>query len=293
MSQLFAQASSNAISVTVEMPTEVPSSVAPRMGQPDTKEAQSEAQHHQDARIDVSASKTELTGLDLSNARIRRFPEQLFRFSFISELRLEGNMIRNVPSAIGQMRHLKHLNLSQNLLEHLPSEIGKLTNLRELLLYGNQLTILPADLGFLYNLETLGLDGNPLIDPSLLPFIQPQNSIGVVPFLRDHALHLPHPPERLWHPIEPQTSIPINGKRKIFLVAGGFSLLSYNILADKYATPHMYGYVPSWCLPWEYRKGTILTEITTFEPDIICLQVGETFFRKLRRTSLSSFSDPV
>lgn len=57
------------------------------------------------------------------------------------------------------------------------------------------------------------------------------------------------------------------------LVAGTFTLLSYNILAEKYASPQMYGYVPSWYLPWEYRKLQVLHEVLSYDPDIICLQV--------------------
>lgn len=50
-------------------------------------------------------------------------------------------------------------------------------------------------------------------------------------------------------------------------------MFCYNILADPYATPQMYGYTPSWALTWEYRKELILQEILAYSADIICLQV--------------------
>ncbi|CAF4295780.1 unnamed protein product, partial [Rotaria sordida] len=33
-----------------------------------------------------------------------------------------------------------------------------------------------------------------------------------------------------------------------------FTVMNYNILCDKYATRHIYGYCPSWALKWEYRR---------------------------------------
>jgi CCR4-NOT transcription complex subunit 6 len=50
-------------------------------------------------------------------------------------------------------------------------------------------------------------------------------------------------------------------------------MFCYNILAEKYATPQMYGYTPSWALAWEYRKELILQEVLAYSADIICLQV--------------------
>ena len=52
-----------------------------------------------------------------------------------------------------------------------------------------------------------------------------------------------------------------------------FSVMSYNVLCDKYATRQQYGYCPSWALAWEYRKSIIMKELLDLTPDIIALQV--------------------
>lgn len=50
------------------------------------------------------------------------------------------------------------------------------------------------------------------------------------------------------------------------------SVVSYNILCDKYATASLYGYTPSGALSWDYRKRLILQEISDHDADIVCLQ---------------------
>lgn len=51
-----------------------------------------------------------------------------------------------------------------------------------------------------------------------------------------------------------------------------FSILSYNILSEIYATTDVHGHCPSWALAWEYRRQNLLREILTYKADIICLQ---------------------
>ena len=53
----------------------------------------------------------------------------------------------------------------------------------------------------------------------------------------------------------------------------GVTVMSYNVLCDKYATRQMYGYCPTWALSWEYRRGILLKEIIDSSADIIALQV--------------------
>lgn len=60
--------------------------------------------------------------------------------------------------------------------------------------------------------------------------------------------------------------------------ADAFTVFCYNILAEKYATPQMYGYTPSWALAWEYRKELILQEVLAYSADVVCLQVIAHFF---------------
>ncbi|KAL2923973.1 Carbon catabolite repressor protein 4-like protein 2 [Bienertia sinuspersici] len=54
--------------------------------------------------------------------------------------------------------------------------------------------------------------------------------------------------------------------------AGNFTVLSYNILADAYATSDTYSYCPSWALSWPYRRQNLLREIVGYRADIVCLQ---------------------
>lgn len=72
------------------------------------------------------------------------------------------------------------------------------------------------------------------------------------------------PPEREWITLEDSTGS--NGQDT-------FTMFCYNILAENYATPQMYGYTPSWALTWEYRKELILQEILAYGADVVCLQV--------------------
>ncbi|KAG8091586.1 hypothetical protein GUJ93_ZPchr0012g20303 [Zizania palustris] len=50
------------------------------------------------------------------------------------------------------------------------------------------------------------------------------------------------------------------------------SVLSYNILADAYATSDSYSYCPTWALSWTYRRQNLMREIIGYHADIICLQ---------------------
>lgn len=54
--------------------------------------------------------------------------------------------------------------------------------------------------------------------------------------------------------------------------SGTFSVLSYNILSDVYATSELYSYCPSWALSWPYRRQNLLREIVGYHADIVCLQ---------------------
>lgn len=51
-----------------------------------------------------------------------------------------------------------------------------------------------------------------------------------------------------------------------------FRVLTYNCLAEIYASVQQYPYCPSWALAWTYRKQNLLREIESYDADIICLQ---------------------
>ena len=69
---------------------------------------------------------------------------------------------------------------------------------------------------------------------------------------------------------------PPNERRTVVLdntpVPETLSVISYNILCDKYATASQYGYTPSAALAWDHRKVVILDELKHHNADIICLQ---------------------
>ena len=64
----------------------------------------------------------------------------------------------------------------------------------------------------------------------------------------------------------------------------GFTLVTYNCLAEIYATSEVYPYCPAWALPWNYRRRNILRELVAYHADIMCLQVG----RRPRRHGLAA-----
>ncbi|KAJ6746105.1 CARBON CATABOLITE REPRESSOR PROTEIN 4 [Salix koriyanagi] len=59
--------------------------------------------------------------------------------------------------------------------------------------------------------------------------------------------------------------------------SGTFTVLSYNILSDVYATSETYSYCPSWALSWPYRRQNLLREIVGYRADIVCLQEGNLY----------------
>lgn len=71
-------------------------------------------------------------------------------------------------------------------------------------------------------------------------------------------------------------------------VGHGFKVMCYNILAQIYATRHMYPYCPVWALAWNYRKKNLLRNILSHDSDVICLQeVQANHFEKFFQPLLS------
>ncbi|XXG64199.1 hypothetical protein AAC387_Pa05g2211 [Persea americana] len=78
----------------------------------------------------------------------------------------------------------------------------------------------------------------------------------------------------------PRRLIPVNGvdlTRHLdsdgrLASSGTFTVLSYNILAEVYATSESYSYCPSWALSWPYRRQNLLREIVGYHADILCFQ---------------------
>lgn len=73
----------------------------------------------------------------------------------------------------------------------------------------------------------------------------------------------------------PRRLIPVSGIDVPHLdisSTGTFTVLSYNILSEAYASNELYGYCPSWALSWTYRRQNLLREIVGYRADILCLQ---------------------
>jgi CCR4-NOT transcription complex subunit 6 len=51
-----------------------------------------------------------------------------------------------------------------------------------------------------------------------------------------------------------------------------FRVLSYNVLAELYATKQAYPYCDAWSLSWPFRRAMIMQEIEEMQGDIVCLQ---------------------
>lgn len=52
----------------------------------------------------------------------------------------------------------------------------------------------------------------------------------------------------------------------------GFRIISYNVLAEIYATQSQYPYCPLWALSFEYRRKLLMQELKRYDADILCLQ---------------------
>ncbi|QNE76604.1 hypothetical protein F0344_20000 [Streptomyces finlayi] len=75
----------------------------------------------------------EVTELDLSERKLRHFPEQLLSFPNLRVLSLAGNAeLKTIDPRIGELASLEELTLAGAQLTGLPESIGRLRNLRHL-----------------------------------------------------------------------------------------------------------------------------------------------------------------
>ncbi|RKP04705.1 hypothetical protein THASP1DRAFT_20830, partial [Thamnocephalis sphaerospora] len=201
--------------------------------------------------------------IDLGGMGLRNVCPELFHYEFLTTLYVNHNQLSYLPAAVAQLRALRILDASGNKLTTLPVELGLLTELRELLLFDNMLTDLPAELGTLYQLETLGLEGNPIQDP-VKSMISGEGTSAVITYLRDNCPPPAPPAEREWKQLEAEPS-----------TGDPFTVMSYNVLCEKYATAAQFGCTPSWALAWDSRREMLIQEIKALDADIICLQEVE------------------
>ncbi|KAJ3220225.1 Glucose-repressible alcohol dehydrogenase transcriptional effector [Clydaea vesicula] len=231
-----------------------------------------------------NAKASDWTAIDLGGMQIRNLSFEIFKYEFLTTLYLNHNNLTRISPECHKLRNLKVLDLSGNKLASIPPELGMLTNLVELLLFDNELTVLPHEFGALFQLDILGLEGNPLSEP-IVSLSQKDGAVGVIQYLRDSCPVGPQPPEREWISLEEDVSSASNQ-------IDNFTLLCYNALCDKYATPGTYPYTPSWVLNWEYRKDLLLQEILNYNADIVCLQEVESLqYDEYFREQMSQHGD--
>ncbi|KAL0724697.1 hypothetical protein Bca4012_039296 [Brassica carinata] len=85
--------------------------------------------------------------------------------------------------------------------------------------------------------------------------------------LTSRVIPAPSPSPRRMIPVS--GAVDSNGRP---MSMGSFTVLSYNILADTYASSDVYSYCPAWALSWTYRRQNLLREIVKYHADIVCLQ---------------------
>lgn len=85
--------------------------------------------------------------------------------------------------------------------------------------------------------------------------------------LTSRVIPAPSPSPRRMIPVS--GTVDSNGRP---MSMGSFTVLSYNILADAYASSEIYSYCPTWALSWTYRRQNLLREIVKYHADIVCLQ---------------------
>ncbi|KAI9090578.1 hypothetical protein K1719_028431 [Acacia pycnantha] len=87
--------------------------------------------------------------------------------------------------------------------------------------------------------------------------------------LTSRVIPAPSPSPRHLIPVDGMGPLDADGR---LTSSGTFTVLSYNILSEAYASNDLYSYCPSWALSWPYRRQNLLREIVGYRADIICLQ---------------------
>ena len=231
-------------------------------------------------------------GMDMSGQGLRSLSVRLFRdYSFLTRLYIDGNRLTVLPFEISSLQHLILLQASNNQIRELPESIGMLSNLEQLLVFDNQIRVLPSEIGYLFRLEMLGVEGNPL-DEETKEFLIHHGTAALVAHMRDstegkelnviffgtelfaNSVAAGTPPRsRPMHVLDDSDAVET------------VTILSHNILCDRYATRTQYKHTPARALQWEYRRDLVFEEIKELNADIVCLQEIDQenfneFFRK-------------
>ncbi len=111
--------------------------------------------------------------LDLSGKKLKEFPAEILKFTFLQQLDLSRNKLTLLPEEIQTLKHLTFLDISSNKITFLPEGIGKMQSLRSLKTSQNKINTLPAGFFNLVSIEILDFYSNPLsFDPQLFKKIE-------------------------------------------------------------------------------------------------------------------------
>jgi len=98
--------------------------------------------------------------LVLTNKGLTTFPEEIFQFHNLEELKLYGNKLTSIPSRIEELKKLGFLMVEDNMLKDLPSSLGNLKELIWLRADDNDIQRPPKELSQLPKFEFLFLVNN-------------------------------------------------------------------------------------------------------------------------------------
>ena len=73
--------------------------------------------------------------LNLEDAPIDEFRDELFKLFNLRYLNLRGTLVKKLPNSIGRLLNLQTLDIRHTQIEALPHGIGNLENLRLLIMY--------------------------------------------------------------------------------------------------------------------------------------------------------------
>ncbi|ODQ64158.1 hypothetical protein NADFUDRAFT_83730 [Nadsonia fulvescens var. elongata DSM 6958] len=230
--------------------------------------------------------------LYLNHNKLTIIPAAIKQLRHLRILDLSNNYISSLPSEMGMLSHLRYLFLFDNNIESLPTSFGLLYQLEIIGLEGNPLndhikTLLATEGTKSVIMELREKSPPPPIQPSREMIIleeecnkHKKNVIDISGAIIDGKDSLV---STISEPNADNTTKPEldgsdnNGDRSREEKSeetdpNAFTVMSYNTLCDRYATPQMYGYVPSWALTWDSRKETLMNEVLTYNADILCFQ---------------------
>lgn len=102
--------------------------------------------------------------------RLRKFPDQIYRFTKLQDLDCSETLFDVLPHALGKCKGLKRILIQHGSFKKLPDSIGNLKSLEVLVILWGFLEDLPASLGKLKKLRLLRIEHTALKKfPSVLP----------------------------------------------------------------------------------------------------------------------------